>query len=89
MKNLKVKRRLGKDPHTLPETIARGGSVACDGCPDVLELEDGSFAIIGVRVTAELRDGLPPSMGCGSDEEIVLIPREILINAKQDIPDVV
>lgn len=83
---MKFKRRLGQDPHKLPEVIAAGGSVSLNGCPDLWELENGDFAVIGIRVTGELKDILPPTAGCGPDEEIVLVPRNILINAGQDIP---
>lgn len=84
---LKFKRRLWQDPHPLPEVIAKGGTAALSGCPDLFELSNGDFAIIGIRKTSELIGLLPESAGCGSDEEIVLVPREILINAKRDIPD--
>ena len=84
---LKFKKRLGQDPHTLPEVIAKGGSAAANGCPDVWELENGDFAVIGIRKTSELVGRLPESAGCGPDEEIVILPREIMINAKSDIPN--
>ena len=80
------KKRLGQDPHTLPEVIVQGGSSALQGCPDVWELESGDFIVIGIRKTAELRGKLPETANCGPDEEIVLVPRIILQNAKQDIP---
>lgn len=84
---LTFKKRCGEDPHTLPEVIAQGGSPAADGCPDVWELSNGDFAVIGIRKTAELKHLLPESAGCGEDEEIVLVPRIVLANAKRDIPD--
>jgi len=84
MDTLKIKKRCGKDPHTLPEGKK---SIAANGCPDVFELENGDFAIIGVRVTSVLKANLPESAGCGDDEEIVYVPRHVLANAKQDIPD--
>ena len=41
-------KRLGPDPH------ANGAqSVGCDGCPDIWELANGDFAIIGSFVTSE------------------------------------
>ncbi len=83
---LTFKKRCGKDPHTLPEIIEAGGSLAADGCPDVWELSNGDFAVIGIRKTQELKALLPESAGCGDDEEIVLVPRIVLANAKQDIP---
>jgi len=76
------KRRLGLDPHANGETTG-----AARGCPDIWELEDGSFMVIGARKTRELGTALPPSASCGHDEEIVVIPRKTLIRAKNDIPD--
>ncbi|MEO1262046.1 MAG: hypothetical protein AAFZ15_24795 [Bacteroidota bacterium] len=84
---ISFKKRCGKDPHTLPEIIEQGGSVAADGCPDIWELSNGDFAVIGIRRTREFIDLLPESAGCGPDEEIVLVPRAIMVNAKQDLPD--
>ncbi len=56
------------------------------GCPDIFELENGDFAIIGADITAAA-DLLPPSAGCGPGERIVRIPRKTLVLAKRDIPD--
>ena len=79
---LAFKRRVGPDPH------ANGTrSAACDGCPDLWELEDGDFAIIGITITEEALPLLPESAGCGPDESIIRIPREVLVRAKADIPD--
>lgn len=83
---LNFKKRMGKDPHTLPEAIANGKSSALSGCPDVWELNNGDFAVIGIRKTSELVGLLPESAGCGPDEEIVLVPREVMLNAATDIP---
>ena len=74
-------RRLGPDPH------ANGAkTIAVQGCPDLFELASGDFAVIGVDITAEAHR-LPPSAGCGPDERIVFIPRQLLVGAKADIPD--
>ena len=32
---ISFKKRCGDDPHSLPEVIAQGGSLAADNCPDV------------------------------------------------------
>jgi hypothetical protein len=74
-------RRLGPDPH------ANGAQTAALlNCPDIFELEDGDFAIIGINIT-ELASQLPPSASCGPDERMVRVPRKTLILAKPDIPD--
>lgn len=77
---LQFARRLGPDPHRNGQKTA-----ACNGCPDIWELENGDFAIIGIRVTEAASAGLPATAGCGPDEEIVLVPRNILLAAQEDI----
>ncbi len=84
---LSFKKRCGEDPHSLPEIIKQGKSAAADGCPDIWELSNGDFAVIGIRKTREFISLLPESAGCGLDEEIVLIPRVVMANAKRDLPD--
>jgi hypothetical protein len=74
-------KRIGPDPH-------EGGaqSAGCHGCPDIWELDNGDFAIIGIDITS-MASSLPPSAGCGPDERIVRLPRKTLILAKRDIPN--
>ena len=75
-------RRLGPDPH------ANGMQTpAVMNCPDVWELDNGDFAIIGIEMTDELKRKLPPTASCGPDERIVRVPRRILVGAKPDIPE--
>ena len=75
-------RRLGPDPH------ANGAQTpALDGCPDIWELSDGDFAVIGIDMTDKAIDQLPQSAGCGSDERIVRVPRRTLVLARRDIPE--
>lgn len=77
-----VVRRLGPDPH------AHGAITASlHGCPDILELESGDFAVVGVDITAEAVSQLQFGASCGPDERIVRIPRHTLVLAKPDIPD--
>jgi hypothetical protein len=72
-------RRLGHDPHA---TCA-----GCCDCPDLWELDNGDFAIIGTDITDVAKTKLPPTAGCGPDERIVRIPRNLLVSAKSDIPN--
>jgi hypothetical protein len=76
------KRRLGPDPHA-------GGvkTYALEGCPDVFELLDGDFALIGTDITFEASTTLPKGASCGPDERVIRIPRRTLVLAKPDIPD--
>ena len=78
---MKIIRRIGPDPHANGRT-----SAGAAGCPDILELDSGDFAIIGIDITADARGILPPSAGCGPDERIVRVPRETLVFAKSEIP---
>lgn len=55
-------------------------------CPDIWELADGDFAVIGTDITA-LAGKLPPEAGCASHERIVRIPRALLVAAKANIPN--
>ncbi len=74
-------KRLGPDPH------ANGArTYACEGCPDIWELDDGDFAIIGTDITSAAPN-LPATASCGPDERMVRIPRKTLVLAKADIPD--
>ena len=81
MSNSIFLRRLGCDPHANGQKTA-----SLEGCPDIFELVDGDFAIIGVDIT-EQKAHLPSTAGCGPDERIVRIPRKTLVLAKADIPE--
>ncbi|TDU80802.1 hypothetical protein EI77_00099 [Prosthecobacter fusiformis] len=77
---MKFLRRLGPDPHENGKQTP-----ALDGCPDLWELADGDIAVIGIDITEESRGRLPATAGCGLDERIVKLPRQILLAAKIDI----
>lgn len=77
-------KRLGLDPHA--------NDVQCSdtaGCPDIWELNNGDFAVIGFDITATAIGQLPANAGCAPGERIVRLPRKVLINAKCDIPDTI
>lgn len=77
---MKIVRRIGVPPS------ARGSSASAT-CPDVFELSDGNFAVIGTEATAELKGELPDDAGVAAYERIVIVNRETLVRAKADIPD--
>ncbi len=56
-------------------------------CPDIFELSDGTFAVMGTEATADLDSLLPPDAARADYERIVIISRETLLRAKRDIPD--
>jgi hypothetical protein len=74
-------KRIGSDPHANGAKSAGG-----EGCPDIWELEGGDFAVIGIDITDTAKAKLPPTAGCGHDERIVQLPRNVLVNARADIP---
>jgi hypothetical protein len=73
-------RRLGKSPLEL------GNTTASPDCPDIWELSNGDIAVIGRDLTASYRGRLPAGVSVGNDERLVVIPRNQLISAQQDIP---
>ncbi|KUL28366.1 hypothetical protein [Streptomyces regalis] len=75
-----ILRRLG----TVPKMRKSRSS---ETCPDIFELSDGSFAVIGTEATAALDPHLPPDAARAEYERIVVISRDTLIHAKKDIPD--
>ncbi|HRX54270.1 MAG TPA: hypothetical protein P5016_07155 [Verrucomicrobiales bacterium] len=78
--NITFKHRIGPDPH-------RDGmkTSSANGCPDIWELADGDFAVIGPDITGNVAQ-LPPTAGCGPDEKIIRLPRRILVDARNAIP---
>lgn len=78
--SLKIVRRIGVPP------TARG-SMSGQTCPDIFELSDGNFAIIGTDATQSLDGNLPADAARADYERIVIIDRQTLVRAKNDIPD--
>ncbi|WP_327661147.1 MULTISPECIES: hypothetical protein [unclassified Streptomyces] len=77
---MKIVRRIGVPPRDR-------GSASGANCPDLFELSDGNFAVIGTEATADLKDELPSDAGVADYERIVIVSRETLVRAKGDIPD--
>ncbi|MFF4500514.1 hypothetical protein [Streptomyces sp. NPDC001401] len=80
---MKIVRRIGKPPRQRQSSP----SINAGTCPDIFELSDGNFAVIGTEATAELDRELPSDAARADYERIVVINRETLIEAKKDIPD--
>ncbi|GGX71386.1 hypothetical protein [Streptomyces fructofermentans] len=77
---MKIVRRVGASPR-------ERGSATGQSCPDIFELSDGSFAVIGREATKELDAELPPDASRADYERIVVITRDTLVRAKADIPE--
>ncbi|MCX8074878.1 MAG: hypothetical protein N2749_04750 [Clostridia bacterium] len=70
--------------------LGKGGNDNSSGkssCPDILEIDTGDFIIIGTDVTEKMKNSLPQDASCADYEKIVLIPRKLLLSAKEDIPN--
>jgi len=77
MKNIFI-RRLGQNE--------RGACVHGHSCPQILEMADGAFAVVGADITDEAIPAMPPGLGVGANERVIRIPREVLIAARAEIP---
>ena len=53
-------------------------------CPAIFELDDGRIAIIGT-VAPHLTPHLPAGSGVGPDEDIVIVPRDVLTSAARNL----
>jgi hypothetical protein len=78
----KFLRRIGKSPQEL------GNTTDNPDYPDMWELENGDVAVIGRDPTGSLGRRLPAGVSIGADERVVVIPRNMLIAVKPDIPGV-
>ena len=70
----------------LGESAPRQSCASLEKCPNILEMADGSFAVIGEDITESALLTLPTGTGCGPGERVVSVPRSILINARPEIP---
>ncbi|MFI6347401.1 hypothetical protein [Streptomyces sp. NPDC050560] len=74
-------RRVGIAPAELGTTGGR------DGCPDIWELDNGDFAVIGRDLTAAYSTRLPDGAVIGGSERLVVIPRATLLAARTHLRD--
>lgn len=73
---MEIVRRLGVPP-------TERGSLGNANCPDLFETDRG-FAAIGDDLTAEFERQHPGRLGPG--QRIVVVTRDTLLKAKEDIP---
>jgi hypothetical protein len=55
-------------------------------CPQILEMVDGNYAVVGTLITSEAVKAMPPGPGIGPTEGVVKIPRTVLVGARAEIP---
>ena len=79
-------RRLGMSPYERGDDDSTK-TQKMGGCPDIWELSNGDFAVIGRDLTAAYQSKLPGDVSLRSDERLVVVPREMIVAAKVDIPN--
>ncbi|MGY0024611.1 hypothetical protein [Streptomyces sp. cg35] len=77
---MKIVRRIGDAPRLR-------GCASGESCPDVFELSDTNFAVIGTDATESFRGRLPGGVTLGPGERLVVVTRATLVSAKRDLPD--
>lgn len=74
-------RRIGSTP-------AERGSTGTNNCPDIIELDDGQYLVIG-KVPADgvikAKDFVEHGFSVGPDERTVVVPRDCLLTAARQI----
>ena len=55
-------------------------------CPQILEMADHDFAVVGTDITAEAIPAMPPGPGVGPNERVIRVPRRVFIAARVEIP---
>jgi len=78
--HLRIARRIGLPPR-------KRGSHCGSTCPDVFELTDGGFAVVGTEKTAEIQQAYPNMRKLRPREIVVVVTRETLACARPFIPD--
>lgn len=73
--------RVGKSPSEL------GVTTGTTSCPDLWELSNGDFAVIGTDLTKKYRAELPDGVALAEYESLVVIPRATLASAKNGLPN--
>lgn len=81
----RIVRRVGSTP-------AQRGSNSGANCPDVLELDNGDFLVIGKIRMEGLGGSIRASsfagvrgVSVGPDEQAVIVPRQCLLDAARDL----
>lgn len=77
---MKIVRRVGDSP------LLRGCGSG-ESCPDIFELSDSNYAVVGTDATASLAGRLPRGVTLAPGERVVVITRATLVRAKRDLPD--
>ncbi len=71
-------RRLGGNEQSLCESGYH--------CPQILEMVNRDFAVVGEDITDAATSALPPGPGVGPKERVVRVPRQVFMAARAEIP---
>jgi hypothetical protein len=69
--------------------LGRSANALCVGgfqCPQVLEMPDGDFAVVGKIITDEAKQQIPAGLGIGPDEGVVKVPRRVMADVRSELP---
>jgi len=80
MDKIKIKRRVSGHPDEMGFTKMFKGI-----CPDIFETETGDYLIIGTDVTSMVEPEIPADAVISKGERVVLIPRDLLVSAVDNI----
>ena len=80
MEQIKIRRRVSAHPADMGFTRMLKGI-----CPDIFETETGDFLIIGRDVTSIVEPEIPADAVISNGERVVLIPRDLLVSAADNI----
>lgn len=49
-------------------------------------MQDGDFAVVGTDITEEAIAAMLPGPGVGPKERVVKVPRQVMVEARPEIP---
>lgn len=77
-----IVRRIGSTP-------AQRGSQSGQNCPDIFELADGRYAVIGILLTPSETAALnlPDDASVAPYEGVVIVSRDTMLDARPDLPE--
>ncbi len=55
-------------------------------CAQILEMDDGHYAVVGELITDEAVKVFPPGPGVGQNEGVVKVPRAVFVAARAELP---
>jgi len=69
--------------------LGRSANAQCAGgfnCPQVLEMPDGDFAVVGIIITDDAKRNIPQGPGIGPGEGVVKVPRRVMADVRAELP---